>query len=524
LGVGTTKFLIVSNGLRDHLGHYFETSVSVAEAARRLGLHPVLATHVECPLALLPNWLESHALFRIDHWGRAPAPREASAAPEPMGLRRACLQGWRWCRRMAWLADRSAYFLLPPAFYDLKRLVAYCCRPRVLKPECRARVSAKVRAWALRRQFGNDAAIVAQARDWPELSQNIAAPSSRKATLDLLRGVVAAGFTQELENALVFQRDLEHTLSAAGVGCGDHVWLGTAHAREILAVRQVVERWGLERSPTFHLEFRHPLFDRVAVDGEPIESENTRIQRLFFSLGADRGASEKIKLYTDAEELSRDYESVAGLPFGVLPLPFRAELISGGPRKPGTPLRVAYLGQARDEKGFPWLPGLVQRLADDYIRPRRASFLIQSNVSQPEFNPQSVQALRQLRSIASEGVELLTPDAPLPPADYYRLVSQADLVLLPYLSERYRACTSGVLAEALAKGVPAVVPAGTWMAHQLPPGGGETFETFESFVTGVRRILDDYDSYRVRTEAHRPSWLKRHTPEALVAHVLEHGN
>jgi hypothetical protein len=510
------KFLIVSNGLRDHLGHYFETSVSVAEAARRLGLHPVLAAHVECRADLLPNWLESHALFRTDHWGRTLPPRQAETAPQPAALRRAC-------RRTVWLADRGAFFFLPPAFYDLKRLVAYCCLPRIVDPSCRARAATAFRKLALRRRYGDDAAVVELARSWPEIAQNIADPLAGQATLELLRPVSAAGFVQELENALIFRQDLERCLSVAAVGRGDHVLLGTAHAREVLAVRQIVDRWGPERSPTFHLEFRHPLVDRAA-DGEPMESANTRIQRLFFSLPAAWGTSEKIKLYTDAEELSSDYESLVGLPFGVLPLPFRAELISAGPRRPGAPLKVAYLGQARDEKGFPWLPSLVQRLADEYIRPRRASFLIQSNVSQPEFNPQSVKALERLRAISSEGVELLTPEAPLPPADYYRLVSQADLVLLPYLSQRYRACTSGVLAEALAKGVPAVVPADTWMAHQLPRGGGETFETFESFVSGVRRILDNYDSYRAQTEAHRPSWLKRHTPEALVARVLANGN
>src|SRR5579863_5324959 len=62
------KFLVLSNGLRDQLGHYYETSVSVAEAAERAGFQPILGTHADCPLGLLPPGLAGHALFRTDHW------------------------------------------------------------------------------------------------------------------------------------------------------------------------------------------------------------------------------------------------------------------------------------------------------------------------------------------------------------------------------------------------------------------------------------------------------------------------
>jgi glycosyltransferase involved in cell wall biosynthesis len=112
----------------------------------------------------------------------------------------------------------------------------------------------------------------------------------------------------------------------------------------------------------------------------------------------------------------------------------------------------------------------------------------------------------------------------LDPSEYYALAAQADIMLLPYLPERYRACTSGILAEALAAGAAAVVPAGTWLADQLPSGGGEIFDDFNSFVEAVKCVLNNVAEYRAAALANRPNWLRRHSPDALVAALVEQKN
>src|SRR4051794_2744404 len=67
-----TRMLIVHNGLRDLRGHYFETSVSTAEAAARAGLEPVLVGHATCPPELTPDWLDFLPWCRTDHWMNDP--------------------------------------------------------------------------------------------------------------------------------------------------------------------------------------------------------------------------------------------------------------------------------------------------------------------------------------------------------------------------------------------------------------------------------------------------------------------
>ena len=71
----SAKFLIVNNGLKNLRGHYFETAMSVAEAARDAGFIPLLAAHYTCPPGLTPPWLAFLPLCRVEHWiGYPPTP------------------------------------------------------------------------------------------------------------------------------------------------------------------------------------------------------------------------------------------------------------------------------------------------------------------------------------------------------------------------------------------------------------------------------------------------------------------
>jgi glycosyltransferase involved in cell wall biosynthesis len=303
------------------------------------------------------------------------------------------------------------------------------------------------------------------------------------------------------------------------LGAGDHVLLGTAHARELLAVFLVCRQLEADRRPTFHLEFRHPLFRSQVTSEELISSPVVKLHRTFLSLYEKWGPLEAIRFYTDTRQLSEDFNLLGTTRFGVLPIPFRSELIAPPCHSSGEPLQLVFLGQARDEKGFPWLPDLVDDLDADYVRTGKVRFSIQANLGAPQYNPRSAGALARLKQCPHKVVELLGLDAPLTPGEYYRLVSRANIVLLPYDRDRYRAASSGTLADAIAGGRPVVVPSRGWMAGQLPHGAGETFDDYESFVSAVRRVIDNYESYAATALRGRSDWLVQHTPDALLSAV-----
>ena len=557
------QFIILNNALRDMSGHYYETAVSVAEAAREAGWRPVVATHVECRTDLFPDWLEAHPIFCTDHWMAKPAaappdlggarlepysvpcvPIKAvrhgqatvreflasritslsttapTAPPETDRRLRQALDRGRWFFRKAlWGSHRAAYYFLPPFLYDggrlLVRTAARQCVPPAFRPDHQPRIRARMRQIAERLRITNASDHFDFVSHGPAVAAGLQQPAERPCLEKALRELAPLNLAHEIEHALIFKRDLERLLAISGAGPDDHVLLSTAHAREVLAVGLVAQRLGDARCPTFHLEFRHPLFEVEPEEDELEHSPVVRLHRGFFSFHERQGTSNRIRFYTDTEELSRDFEFVSGWKFGVLPIPFRAGLIVPSPRT-DKPLCLAFLGDVRDEKGFHWLPGLVDHLMRDYVRPGRVRLALQATVGTPHYNPQSALAMQRLRKHLPRHVELVGADGPLTSREYYRLVSAADVVLLPYDRNRYRAASSGTLAEAIAAGKPTVVPAQSWMSRQQPPGTGETFVDFQSFVASVRRLVDRYEEYHRQAELHRSAWSARHSPRALV--------
>ncbi len=454
-----SKLYLINNGLKDLLGHFYETALAIAEAARDAGLKPVLAAHVSCPAAIVPDWLDFHADFTTDHW--------MNGLPLPT---------------------------LPPA--DSPR--AYVHRGLHASKKLAGRVAR--RALSLR-AFG------ALRASWARLRKGAADP--------LAIGLAHAGVTAELEYLRRFRRDLEHLLIVTGCRADDHVFLPTAHARELVAILDLAQETEPARLPMFHLEFRHTL------DGGDcwVDPRYRAASRAFFCHARTLPASPRVRLYTDTDELAQEYHSLTGCDVGVLPIPFRARLLNRRQRSDGA-LCIGYVGEARREKGFPLLAPLVEALADEYLRPGRVRFLIQGTMSLPEYDPESRAALSRLKTYPEEQVRLVGVDRPLTPDEYYRTVSETDLLLCPYSPIAYRTRSSGCLTEAVAAGIPTVVPDDTWLARNQPPGTGETFRDVASFIEAVRRILTRYPQYRARGRSPKDVWLATHSPANLVQTLL----
>lgn len=586
-----SKLLIVNNGLKDLTGHYFETSVSIADAARKLGLRPLLAAHVSCPPDLVPDWLDFYPLCCTDHWMAAaappppnlrglrgevaalvtvtadavldgtytvadylrarleplafleepaaitPKPEVARAVPLPavpaaaprlsrkarlkglaVGLtppvmlpglrrvyRRARLAGdWTYQRRGVPFATAKAAVraVLPPLLYGtLARLRNRLRRPAASGIETASATSAPPAPAPLREACPEAAPVLTSAED------------SLQACLE------KAGLVDELAHLNAYQRDLERLVCLTGVGRDDHVFMPTAHGRELLAVQRLVNVLGDDNAPLFHLEFRHTLeLSEAPAPPHPY----TTCHRIYFEHFRRQPQHPRIRLYTDTEELTEEYSDVSGLCFATVPVPFRVGLLREHKRRPGETLCLAYFGDVRDEKGFHWLPDLIDALRDDDLVPGKVRFIIQASLGAPQYNPKSVTALERLLAEESEHITLVGTDGPLSPEEYYRLFSETDLLLCPYDPLAYRRRSSGTFTEAIAAAIPTVVPRNTWLERHQPPGAGAAFTDLESFLDGVRRVCADYPRHLACARAFKDHWLTVHTPENLV-HTLVRG-
>ncbi len=448
-----TKLYLVNNGLKDLCGHFYETAVSIAEAARDAGLKPILAAHVSCPADIVPDWLEFHAHFSVDHWMHHPG---ADKCQTVHGSNR------------------------------VRRLVVSAAR-RALSPAMRRAIRV---AWGtLHSAIVND-------------------PLERRLT--------RVGARPEYEHTRLFQQELECLLADTGCRANDHVFLPTAHGRELIAILNLAATADPRTLPTFHLEYRHALEGTAPW----VDPRYRAVHRAFFDHAHTLKPCARLHLYTDTEELTQEYRAFSGLEFGVLPIPFRSNLL--GRRKNGnSSLCLGYVGEARTEKGFPYLPDLVEALMAEYVRPGKVRFLIQGTMTLADYDPRSREALRRLQAYPDNQVRLIGVDRPLTPDEYYELLSETDVLLCPYSPAAYRTRSSGILTEGVAAGIPTVVPCDTWLSRNQPAGTGETFSDVPSFVDAVRRVLAEYEAYRAHAVAQKDCWLAIHSPAKLVEALLD---
>ena len=306
------KFIIVNNGMTGLRGHYYETGVSVAAAAQNRGFETVMAAHASFDATALPSGVDIYPLFRVDHWGI----KATTEAPGLFGLRGSlsALRKTTIEHVLSGAATMEQYLLsrfeplaAPAAAtttttsrrarikHIAKRLVPPAAAPAA-RWLLRNRHHARRLARALISPFLYDRLKRLLRRMSPAASEAIdqsqsGAPGSGAIAYDsrveahLYNALSRAGALQEIDFWPLFLRDLDRLLCLAGASAADHVYLPTAHGREVYAIRQLIEEIGEENSPTFHLELRHPVATPDELDSgcqDPGTLKYSRVHQAFF--------------------------------------------------------------------------------------------------------------------------------------------------------------------------------------------------------------------------------------------------
>ena len=98
----------------------------------------------------------------------------------------------------------------------------------------------------------------------------------------------------------------------------------------------------------------------------------------------------------------------------------------------------------------------------------------------------------------------------------------ADLIVLPYQVDRYISRTSGILAEAICTGVPAIVPQGTWLADQVRRhGAGVIYAGLEQdgAAKAAVKALESLDTLKQRADERRSAYAHFHRPSRIAEFV-----
>ena len=295
----------------------------------------------------------------------------------------------------------------------------------------------------------------------------------------------------------------------------DHVFLHTLGCQELAAILSALTRRLLPGDPIpyFHILLRRDPAELFA-DYRPYADH-------FGQIAASPFLRRKLLLHADTQQLSEAFAALTGLPVATAPIPLdrgllREALSARAPRRRGAPLTVAYLGDAREEKGFQLLPQALTYLWPDYIAKGRVRFLLQSNFNTPGGEAGILAAAQALAGFP--GTTLYSD--PVSPAEYFRLLAAADIVLIPYSAERYRYRSSGVLVEAMAAGKVVVTSAGSWMARQVTPEHAVLFDAPTGLGPAIGAAVDRFAELSAGAAARRGAALAQATGADLVRHLL----
>jgi hypothetical protein len=148
----------------------------------------------------------------------------------------------------------------------------------------------------------------------------------------------------------------------------------------------------------------------------------------------------------------------------------------------------------------------------------RARFLVQAR------GDDMALALAKQFDARGAHIRVRVSSGPLPRDQYLRLVASCDLMLLPYVAERYAMRGSGIFCDSLAIGLPVVAPAETWLSDRLAEGwgAGETFGVTDlpSILAATQRAMASLPALKARAAGGAAGWRAKYSVGAYMDQIM----
>ncbi len=307
-------------------------------------------------------------------------------------------------------------------------------------------------------------------------------------------------FSNEFERALVDNNLSDHDL----------IFIPTLGMGELIAVAKTLARKKLT-GKNVHIVLRRDYFQNNSLFDVKRIVQNKIVHDGLSDLTRFECAH-NFKFYTDTVVLNERYNAIGRFHFETLPIPIDDQLPSQRINCDQI-LTVSYLGDARDEKGYYFLPDLIEAVQYKYQNDRLIKFLIQSNLAQGG-NVKSIAALTRLKSLRDSNVKLMY--GPFGSHEYADLILRSNIIVIPYDASQYEARSSGILAEAMAVGIPCVYPDGTWMSKVAKGHNGVAYGENCSLQEALFKLIDNYNQYKTEAMEFSAPWRDYNSSTRVV--------
>lgn len=286
-----------------------------------------------------------------------------------------------------------------------------------------------------------------------------------------------------LEGAEIISADLRALRPAAG----DILVWPTARPSHILATATALGSW-----PS-------PLLTVFTAALPCVEPES-----VYWRFARRRLPPEAHVVFTaTAEMMGQDYARVVDRPFLVSPMPHMGAIRN---RVGARPVVVGVLGHQRRSKGIHLLPEIVRRTHRDDIR-----WLVQDS------GTDATAILDELETLPN--VRVLRVQA----RNWLNLLDTCDALLLPYDRAEYQRMHSGLVAEAMASGLPIVIPDTPALLSQSEGGGRVVYkgDGVDWVVPAVDALVRNFDSLAAAAFHGAPIYAARHSAGSWADWLLD---
>lgn len=244
-------------------------------------------------------------------------------------------------------------------------------------------------------------------------------------------------------------------------------------------------------------------WDQISLAGPQLYREAWR--RLS---GMDPG---RVGLFAENEATANVYRNLLDHEVSILPHPvdWSGLTVSTNVGRAGQPVRAAFLGYAKQEKGFHLLPSALEGLSEA----TRRGLEVAVQVNHSGYDPTTIAADEALRSTGGVGVKLL--EGSLSASEYHKWLNWADALIMPYSPELYATRGSGLLVEAGGTGKIVVTSAQTDPGRAIEAGeiAGVTFSSYsaEGLSDALTRLVAARSELLPKAHALAAEWRSRHT-------------
>jgi len=299
----------------------------------------------------------------------------------------------------------------------------------------------------------------------------------------------------------IFTKDLLQLIRKLSLGPNDHIVIPSAETELGAAAVALAVELDPVRMPNIHIRFMYT--------NESLLTTHYDYDNLFMRLRATQLVGKRIHVYSETAAYAKILTKCFGRQIEDIPYPVdRIESVA----KTGEKLVFGFLGEARDEKGFPRLGSILREFAvrhPDLIE--RTIFRVQAG-GNSRSTDDLVESFRQEIAELGLSVELVLGN--ISEQEYEALRESIDVFLLPYDPHLYGVRGSGVVFEAVGAGRPFICSAGVSFEELNTHSNALSAADNIAFADAIRTMALRYKRYRRNAEL---------AADALMARVNHNG-